>query len=99
MPPAYEAFKRAQRLKKDEEKQEGLGLWVPLPTATPGLRSGGISLTPQVNCDPAYPDVCIPSPPPDLYCPDITSHNFRVLPPDPHGFDRDGNGLGCEGGE
>lgn len=88
-------FDEAQSL----ARADGLGLWVPLPTATPGLRSGGISLTPQANCDPAYPDICIPSPPPDLNCPDITSHNFRVLPPDPHGFDRDGNGLGCEGEE
>jgi hypothetical protein len=22
---------------------------------------------------------------------------FKVLPPDPDGFDRDGNGIGCEG--
>ncbi|HCG29364.1 MAG TPA: nuclease, partial [Chloroflexi bacterium] len=48
------------------------------------------------NCDPAYPDVCIPPPPPDLSCKDIPYRRFRVLPPDPHGFDRDGDGIGCE---
>ena len=48
------------------------------------------------NCDPSYPDVCIPSPPPDLNCTDIPYRNFRVLPPDPHHFDSNHNGIGCE---
>ncbi|TLZ71160.1 MAG: thermonuclease family protein [Methanobacteriota archaeon] len=51
---------------------------------------------PPGNCDPAYPDVCIPPPPPDLDCADIPYRNFRVLPPDPHHFDGDGDGIGCE---
>ena len=53
---------------------------------------------PPGDCDPAYPDVCIPSPPPDLNCADIPYRNFRVLPPDPHRFDGDHDGIGCEGG-
>ena len=48
------------------------------------------------NCDPSYPTVCIPPPPPDLDCPDIPYRRFQVLPPDPHDFDREGDGLGCE---
>ncbi len=60
---------------------------VPVPTAEP---------TTAPACDPAYPDVCIPPPPPDLDCSDIPYRRFRVLPPDPHQFDRDGNGIGCE---
>ncbi len=53
--------------------------------------------TPPVgNCDPSYPTVCIPPPPPDLDCGDITYRNFTVLPPDPHRFDGDGDGIGCE---
>jgi len=48
------------------------------------------------NCDPSYPDVCIASPPPDLNCPDVPDKGFTVLPPDPHGFDRDSDGVGCE---
>ncbi len=49
------------------------------------------------NCDPAYPDVCIPPSPPDLDCGDISERNFRVLAPDPHRFDgRDKDGIGCE---
>ena len=52
---------------------------------------------PPGNCDPAYPEVCIPSPPPDLNCADIAFRNFQVLLPDPHHFDGDGDGVGCEG--
>jgi hypothetical protein len=48
------------------------------------------------NCDPAYPTVCIPPPPPDLDCSDIPYWNIKVVPPDPHGFDGDGDGIGCE---
>lgn len=48
------------------------------------------------NCDPAYPTVCIPPPPPDLDCGDIPYRRFTVLSPDPHGFDRDNDGIGCE---
>ncbi len=52
---------------------------------------------PEETCDPSYPDVCIPPPPPDLNCADISHRNFVVLPPDPHNFDGDGDGIGCEG--
>ncbi|MBW4564628.1 MAG: excalibur calcium-binding domain-containing protein [Mojavia pulchra JT2-VF2] len=26
----------------------------------------------------------------------MSYRRFRVMPPDPHGFDRDGDGVGCE---
>ena len=53
--------------------------------------------SPSGICSPSYPDVCIPPPPPDLDCyVDIQLTNFRVLPPDPHDFDRNRNGIGCE---
>lgn len=48
------------------------------------------------DCDSSYPDICISSPPPDLNCSDIPEKNFRVLDPDPHKFDREGDGIGCE---
>jgi micrococcal nuclease len=48
------------------------------------------------NCSPAYPGVCIPPGPPDLDCGDISERRFQVVAPDPHGFDRDGDGVGCE---
>lgn len=51
---------------------------------------------PSHRCDPSYPDFCIRSPPPDLDCPDISHKNFKVIGSDPHGFDIDGDGKGCE---
>ena len=48
------------------------------------------------NCDSSYPDVCIAPYPPDLDCGEIGYANFRVVGDDPHGFDRDNDGIGCE---
>jgi micrococcal nuclease len=48
------------------------------------------------SCDSSYPDFCIPPPPPDLDCDDIGAKDFTVYYPDPHGFDRDNDGIGCE---
>jgi hypothetical protein len=50
----------------------------------------------EVDCDPSYPEVCIPPPPPNLNCGDIPERRFTVTSPDPHGFDRDDDGIGCE---
>ena len=50
------------------------------------------------DCDLSYPDVCIRPFPPDLDCPEVPHRNFKVLPPDPHDFDREGDGIGCESG-
>lgn len=85
-------------------REEGRGLWsacnqepaapAPAPAVTTSPAPAGSSGS---SCDPSYPDFCIPSAPPDLDCGDITERRFRVLPPDPHGFDgRDDDGLGCE---
>jgi micrococcal nuclease len=69
--------------------QSKTGLWsCGYVTTTTTTSPGG--------CDPSYPDVCIPPPPPDLDCKDVPFRNFRVLPPDPHNFDRDKDGIGCE---
>jgi hypothetical protein len=59
----------------------------PPPTATP---------SPKPSCHPSYPGRCIPAPPPDLDCGDIPWTNFTVLAPDPHRFDGDRDGIGCE---
>jgi hypothetical protein len=52
------------------------------------------------NCAASYPTVCIPPPPPDLNCADIPYRNFTVrwdVPdPDPHHFDGNRDGVGCE---
>jgi micrococcal nuclease len=50
-----------------------------------------------VGCEPSYPDVCIPPSPPDLDCGDVAYRGFTVYPPDPHRFDGDFDGVGCEG--
>jgi micrococcal nuclease len=58
-----------------------------------------LALSPQTyasGCDPSYPDVCIPSPPPDLDCGEIAHRRFRVVGADPHRFDGDRDGIGCE---
>jgi micrococcal nuclease len=52
--------------------------------------------TVQANCSSSYPDFCIPPPPPDLDCGDIGAKDFTVRSPDPHGFDGDSDGVGCE---
>lgn len=51
----------------------------------------------DAGCDPHYPTVCIAPYPPDLDCGDIPHRRFEVLQPDPHTFDGDRNGIGCEG--
>jgi hypothetical protein len=51
---------------------------------------------PPSNCDASYPGVCIPPYPPDLNCGDVSFRRFAVVPPDPHGFDGDNDGIGCE---
>ncbi len=48
------------------------------------------------GCDSSYPDVCILPYPPDLDCGEIRYSNFRVVGEDPHGFDGDNDGIGCE---
>jgi hypothetical protein len=59
--------------------------------------NGGDGDGTDTACDPSYPDDCIPSPPPDLDCGDDgIPENFKVLPPDPHEFDDDNDGIGCE---
>lgn len=65
------------------------------PSAAP-LPPAPSAAPPAANCSPAYPTVCIPPPPPDLDCKDISYRNFTVLAPDPHKFDSDKDGIGCE---
>ncbi|NER99628.1 MAG: DNA/RNA non-specific endonuclease [Symploca sp. SIO1B1] len=62
-----------------------------IPTVT-------VSPTPQPSddCDPNYTGACIPTSPSDLNCGDITARRFQSIGSDPHGFDRDKNGIACE---
>lgn len=60
------------------------------------MQSTNLFATADENCDPSYPDVCIAPPPPDLNCDDVPYNDIRVVGDDPHGFDREGDGIGCE---
>lgn len=53
-------------------------------------------IVPRAGCDPSYPTVCIPPYPPDLDCSDVPHRRFKVVGTDPHGFDGDRDGVGCE---
>jgi hypothetical protein len=70
----------------------------PPVTAPPTTRRPATTRTspPARACDPSYPDFCIPPPPPDLDCPDLSRQGFTVVGADPHRFDADNDGLGCE---
>lgn len=67
----------------------------PAPSSGLGIASSGGGSGGDA-CDPAYPDLCIPPGSPDLDCGDIPERRFTVLPPDPHRFDGDQDGIGCE---
>jgi len=97
------------RAAQSAAREAGRGLWsacaetaTPTPAAStpapaPAPTEAAAPTAQAANCDPSYPDVCIPPYPPDLNCGDIPHRRFRVLPPDPHGFDgNDGDGIGCE---
>jgi micrococcal nuclease len=74
------------------------GLWKACPRTRLDPLSGvstGTARTSSGSCDASYPDDCIPPPPPDLDCADVR-HKLRVRPPDPHHFDGDRDGWGCE---
>jgi micrococcal nuclease len=63
----------------------------PEPAPAPKTRSGGGQ---GGNCDPGY-DPCVPPYPPDLDCADVDGP-VRIKGDDPHGFDADGDGIGCD---
>lgn len=71
---------------------------VPTPEPATSTPAPTLIATPQpaLQCDPSYPDVCIPPYPPDLDCGQIPFRRFRVIGSDPHGFDGDNDGVGCE---
>jgi len=106
-PYTYQAvFKQAAA----DARERGWGLWAatscngnteqaaeaPTLQPAPAVRAAEPPAPAQGTCDPSYPGVCIPPYPPDLDCGDVGYKRFDVVPPDPHGFDRDGDGIGCE---
>jgi len=69
---------------------------IPEPKVEPAPAPVQSPQTKQFDCERSYPGVCIPNYPPDLDCSEISFSNFRVMQPDPHGFDGDKDGIGCE---
>lgn len=62
----------------------------PLPS-----RSRSRTRIPASECDPNYSGTCVPQVSYDLNCDDIGG-SVTVVGSDPHGFDGDGDGSGCE---
>ena len=96
---------RIRNLLTDRCPGQTISPWADVPPASPSDPVAPLPAPPPVaptappangNCDPSYPGVCIAPSPPDLDCGDITLRRFEVLPPDPHRFDGDNNGIGCE---
>lgn len=88
-----ERLMAAQRTARRQSK----GLWMACDGAdTPAETAPTAPASWAQRCDAAYPVVCIPPPPPDLDCGEIPYRRFRVVPPDPHRFDADKDGIGCE---
>lgn len=87
-----DVFLAAQR----EARDAGRGLWS--SCTDEAAAPSGATTVPATGggCDPSYPGVCIPPYPPDLDCGEIPDRRFTVVPPDPHGFDSDNDGIGCE---
>ena len=78
---------------QNQASQAVLGFWATnflAPTKIPEP-----TRNPRAGCDSCYPTVCIPEVGYDLDCGDISFRRFQV-DCDPHGFDRDNDGIGCE---
>jgi micrococcal nuclease len=104
LPYRYQdAFIAAERAARTASR----GLWSPTTcngdTTTAATPAATVPSAPQAPgggaaCDPSYPTVCIPPPPPDLDCADVLpARAFTVVGADPHRFDSDHDGIGCEG--
>jgi micrococcal nuclease len=79
----------------------GLGLWTACGSSANPAVPAATSAPPPIastaeGCEPSYPTICIPIGSADLDCPDIPHRRFEVRAPDPHRFDGDHDGIGCE---
>jgi len=89
-------------LAQRQAREAGAGLWsacvASSPPPTPRAGATPVAGKAPAGCHPAYPTVCIPPPPPDLDCRDIPYRRFPVdrRYGDPHRFDADRDGIGCE---
>lgn len=101
--PPNVSYDQRLRSAQREARNHDRGLWGqcdPGPFEVPGLvggSGGGTGGGGGGSCDGSYPGVCIAPYPPDLDCADVPYTNFVVTGSDPHGFDGDDDGRGCEG--
>ena len=109
---AHEDTDLARRLQaaEAEARAAGRGLWSACssgatpPSTTPATTTTSppiqpLAGQPRSGCEPAYPDDCIPPAPPDLDCGSATvRRRIRVdhTHGDPHRFDANKDGWGCE---
>lgn len=75
-------------------RNEGPAVCVMLATTT--TTTVGSTSTTVPGCHPSYPTLCLPPPPPDLDCYEVSATDFLVIGSDPHGLDADNDGVGCE---
>jgi endonuclease YncB( thermonuclease family) len=89
----------------DNDRSGALASIVPPPPPGQALAPSQLPVNhfiPGGNCDPHYPTVCIPPPPPDYDCADLSFRGFQVLhtptpaTPDPHSLDNNFDGIGCQ---
>lgn len=83
------SYKACNETKTGHFKVGSSGASLVLPRCKNGENSGK-------GCHRSYPTLCIPAPPPDLDCKDIPYRRFPVIGKDPHHFDVDRDGIGCE---
>jgi hypothetical protein len=69
---------------------------LPPPPRSTTSTSTTTTTTAAPDCHPSYPDFCIPPPPPQLNCDDVSGSHFTVIGEDPHNFDGNGDGVGCQ---
>lgn len=102
--PTYTATATATRTPRPSATHTRMPTATTGPFIQSGMGSGGSSSGGNSSgsggggssCDPHYPTVCIPPYPPDLDCKDVPYRRFTVIQPDPHRFDGDFDGVGCE---
>lgn len=82
-----------QRISENFETQTPIMPTIPLSESQDNFANNPAT---KDICDSSYPDICVTPYPPDLDCGDLEFTNFRVYQPDPHGFDGDKDGVGCE---
>jgi micrococcal nuclease len=97
------------RAAEEEARAAGRGLWgrcrqqkaqsaamPPVGTEAPPPPAWAAGPVPDEPCDAAYAGACLPAFAPDLDCSDLAARGFRSVGIDPHGLDRDGDGVACD---